>query len=558
MNLYSLTADCTVRIQAGGGRGTGFFVGRGLIITCAHVVTSAEQKDDLQITWPAQGIACRVEKVLRCPEVSPENVRGQYPYPDIALLTVSLRDNPSVLIGIDQPDPGDQVYAYGYTDEYGRGDSSHFVVEGPSGGPEVLLKLKGAQVRRGMSGAPILDLHRGEICGLLKASRGVDTDLGGRAVPSKVLLEYIPHLQAAQQDVRFGTKSWRLLRSATTLNSLPQLGAKWSLFDDVRDDNRLVLPSLDIVRLAAKPLISCEGPADSGYIEAVRNLVGPIVELDNLFGGQDLARIASRIFRAIYDRIVVGDYDPAVETDLLAASAEIAEVAGWLAYDADDQRMARQLNHEALMLSQMSGDRALELLVLQNMSMQASYLNRPREALLLARRVASDGRPLSARLMAIFKVREGRALAQEGRAADARKAFVQARALFSDGAADRDPAWSWWFEHHELAWHEAMAEADLGNWQTAIDLFRSSINPSATTSHRDKYVYRSNLLWALAKGGDWRAADEVIDELSGFVGNVASQRTISLLKRVEKLLNQERDAPARRRAADHLGDLLSY
>lgn len=556
MNLYSLTAECTVRIEVGGGHGTGFFVGRGLILTCAHVIAAAEI-DALQVVWPARKVTCSVENVVLLPSVAITEVYSQYPYPDLALLTISVRDNPSVLLIEQRPEPGDQLYSFGYTDDYRNGDSGYFTVEGPTGGREVLLKLKGGQVHRGMSGAPLLHSRHGGICAVLKSSRGVDTDLGGRAVPSDVVLGHIPRLHAAQSETHSENALWWQLQSATMVSPLHRSGTKWSSISESQEkDSKLVLPSLEIVRFVVNPVSSWEGPANSQYIESVRSLVGPIVELDNLFGGQDLARVASRVFRTVNERIATGDYDIAVETDLLSASAEIAEVAGWLAYDADEQRMSRQLNQEALLLSRLAGDRAIELLVLQNMSMQAGYLGRPREALLLAK-TAFNGRPLSSRLSAIFRVREGRALAQEGRDRDARNAFAHARALFSDGSAERDPDWSWWFEQHEMTWHEAMAETDLGNWKQAVEMFRHAIEPTAATSHRDRYVYRSHLLWALTEVGDWRAADEVIGELSGFVGHVASQRTVSLLKRVENRLNEKRGTVTQRRVAEHLGDLLS-
>lgn len=540
-------ADCTVRVECGSTHGTGFFVGEGLVLSCAHVVQQHE-REGLRIVWVSRdSTACSTIAVKLIPNPTSSIVYSRYPYPDLALLTVDLHDNPSVLLSEYEPEPGDNLYGFGFTDDYRDGDSGYFTFEGPTGGSEVLFKLKSGQVRHGMSGAPLLDVRRGGVCAMLKGSRGVDADLGGRAVPSRAILEHLPQLREAQLAAHAQSAPRAMSKSTPSWNE--QANGHGGL------QTNLALPSLEVIRFALQPVSAWDGPADKNYVDSVRGLVGPIVEMDNLFGGQDLMRITTRLFRSIQNRIAVGDYQPKIERDLLGATAEIAEVAGWLAYDADDQTASRQLNQEALLLSRFAGDRRLELLILQNMSMQAGYVNRPREALLLAR-TALDGLPLSSRLSAIFRVREGRALAQEGHGADARNALASARALFSDGSADRDPGWAWWFEEHELAWHEAMAEADLGNWTQAVASFRRSIGPRATTSHRDRYVYRSHLLWALTELGDWRGVEEVLEELAGFVGHIASVRTVSLLTRVGKRLGASRDSVARVRATEHLANLL--
>jgi hypothetical protein len=41
-----------------------------------------------------------------------------------------------------------------------------------------------------------------------------------------------------------------------------------------------------------------------------------IVELDNRFGGSDLARLAVRFFRSVHQQLGTGAYEPAIERDL--------------------------------------------------------------------------------------------------------------------------------------------------------------------------------------------------------------------------------------------------
>jgi hypothetical protein len=64
------------------------------------------------------------------------------PYPDLALLHVEdVKDNPCAYLHSDV-NVGDDLYSYGYTDDYPNGDSATFEYEGPTGTEQPLLKLK--------------------------------------------------------------------------------------------------------------------------------------------------------------------------------------------------------------------------------------------------------------------------------------------------------------------------------------------------------------------------------------------------------------------------------
>ena len=97
-----------------------------------------------------------------------------------------------------------------------------------------------------------------------------------------------------------------------------------------------------------------------------------------------------------------GAHESSLERDLQAAAGELAEVAGWLLYDADRQDDVRRMNQEALYFSRLAGDRTMELLTLQNASMHASFLGRPHEALQLANSVLESRDRLSPRVKTLF------------------------------------------------------------------------------------------------------------------------------------------------------------
>jgi transcriptional regulator with XRE-family HTH domain len=89
---------------------------------------------------------------------------------------------------------------------------------------------------------------------------------------------------------------------------------------------------------------------DSEYLQSIRRHIREIVALDNRFGGADLVRLSTRFFRTLHDQLGTGTYDPNLERELQSAAAELAEVVGWLAYDAEAHDLVRRMNQESLYL----------------------------------------------------------------------------------------------------------------------------------------------------------------------------------------------------------------
>lgn len=283
---------------------------------------------------------------------------------------------------------------------------------------------------------------------------------------------------------------------------------------------------------------------NSDYLESVRSHIREIVALDNRFGAADLVKMSTRFFRALHDQLGTDAYDSRLERDLQAAAGELAEVVGWLAYDAEQHDLARRMNQESLYFSRLAGDKVMELLTLQNSSMHAAALGRPREALQIARSVLEGEYELSPRLKALFLMRKARALAQGGDE-DALRLFSEIRSLFMDGVREGEPAWAWWVDEHELDWHEAMAQRDLGLANRSVDLFERSVVATPLTEIRGQYIHRAYLLQAQVDNSTWSDAEQTIRQLLPLSTEVASTRTVVLLRRVlHRLATREKVPPS--------------
>jgi len=200
--------DCTVRIDIDGRQsGTGFFVSDKTIVTCAHVVLahSGEVEDratsSVTVVQGERRIAAKVDVAY---PAQPAN-NGHYGYPDIAFLQIEaqLPDGFSPrTAALDSATParGDILSVFGHPDFFPNGDSSSLlafegITNGSSSRDGLLFKVNGAQVRPGISGAPVLNQRTGRVCAMMKQTRDKASDLGGLAVPAQSILWHRPDLQ---------------------------------------------------------------------------------------------------------------------------------------------------------------------------------------------------------------------------------------------------------------------------------------------------------------------------------------------------------------------------
>lgn len=296
-------------------------------------------------------------------------------------------------------------------------------------------------------------------------------------------------------------------------------------------------PSAGAQPVAASPRAQSLAPVasvdygDAAHLESIHAHMSQLVQLDNRFGGTDLVRLSSRFFRGLHSLVGAGRYPASLERDYQRATGELAEIVGWLAYDAQDHDLVRRMNQEALFYTRLSGDRHIELLTLQNASMHAGTLGRVAEARSIAESVLEGGPTLSPRVRALFLTRRARAMAQGG---DDRAiaTFGEVRSLFHAGVDDSDPPWAWWIDEREIAWHEAMAQWDLGASSAALEYFERSVAATAPAETRSQYLHKAYLLKAEVRMRSWSEATETLRQLGPLASEVASTRTSDLLRSV--------------------------
>lgn len=211
--LTELLKQCTVRIETGAKRGTGFFVAPNTVLTCAHVVSAAGTSVSIRTHDGRGPFSANVKRRITNEATQ---VPSDVSWPDLALLTTDIEDHESVLL-LGDVEVHDPLYSFGYTDQYPNGDPITAESEDVSSAP-LFLKFKEGQVRPGLSGAPILNLRTGGVCGIVKRSRQTESDLGGRGILTSTILENFPELVLEQAKVHRVRTTWtsRMTTSSQT------------------------------------------------------------------------------------------------------------------------------------------------------------------------------------------------------------------------------------------------------------------------------------------------------------------------------------------------------
>jgi transcriptional regulator with XRE-family HTH domain len=266
---------------------------------------------------------------------------------------------------------------------------------------------------------------------------------------------------------------------------------------------------------------------------------------DQQIGGATLARDGLRQYHRTRRMLEEAEFTEPVGRSLLTASGQLAVAVGWLAYDSDDQRLARDLYAQALLLAQEADDTVLTIMVMEKMALQSVFLARrdgrpgiARQAIRTAVRAGELARyERTPRLHALLAAREAIAYAAIGDESGYRSAITRAHRNLNGGLSTEDPAWLQFVNTAELRVAEAKGRIYLGDPTGAVRLYDESL--AEDLSPRNRLNYRAQKAAALALSGDHATAiSEGLAVLPELEKQVASPRTLSELLPVRDAAEQ--------------------
>lgn len=206
---------------------------------------------------------------------------------------------------------------------------------------------------------------------------------------------------------------------------------------------------------------SASGPPPDAT--AIRLTTASLMQLDFQLGGGHTRELLLFSFRQhVLPQLASAHGGTERGRDLLSAASELTQMLGWSAYDSGRHGAAQHYFVQGLRLAREADDNLMGARLLSNLSHQANYLGRFREAVELARAAqAITGRRTSNSLTAMLLSMEARALASLGEASACTAVLAKAESVFERRREVDDPPWIGYFDQAELAGEMAHCFRDL-------------------------------------------------------------------------------------------------
>ncbi|MCY9784962.1 hypothetical protein KIK06_13815 [Nocardiopsis sp. EMB25] len=225
----------------------------------------------------------------------------------------------------------------------------------------------------------------------------------------------------------------------------------------------------DLLTLQENLWRSTRSPQRARITHQADGVLAAIVSLDDQVGGGDLFlpldRYLSQLSAAV-DRDGSG----------MDTLGPLSQMVGWIAMDAGNHGAARRHLTTAIYAGHETGDTDLAASALSYWSLQDTYLNRPRQALALARTAVEIGAAASPLVTSTLHARLARAHAKLGNLSDARSSIERMHTAFDHARrAGESPVWVSYVDEVEVAAQTGATYLDLGLFDEAITALNSAL-----------------------------------------------------------------------------------
>ncbi|GHF15108.1 hypothetical protein GCM10014715_83030 [Streptomyces spiralis] len=318
------------------------------------------------------------------------------------------------------------------------------------------------------------------------------------------------------------------------------------------------LPGLDADSFLA--LTSRTRPSPS-TLKALRASIEDYWRRDDQHGGEALRPAVVGQLRYVVELIKEDRHKP-VQHELYAVAAELARLTGWTHFDARQYSQARTYFAEALQLAKQIDDRQFMANVLACMSLQATYQDKPGDALAYvtaAQDEARDAVGTTPRVLSMLSMREAFAHATLGNRNATHTAIFDAHQQFKRiRQGDPDPAWVTYFDEPKLIADTGIAHGRLGEAATAEPLVTDALRrESRSTNERGRAFHAFWLARIQLQQGKLDQACQTATEALERASAVASPRVTGHLKEFYNLLGPYRKEPVATAFEGRLRELLT-
>lgn len=275
--------------------------------------------------------------------------------------------------------------------------------------------------------------------------------------------------------------------SAATASTLPRPTSADSQGGDVHRRQFLATTALGVGASLLRPNGTKQpvpvpsGSIGSPEVDLVREMTGAFRRIDNRYGGaHSRTAVTSYITSTVEPMLTDTRAKNAARSELFGASAELHQLAGWMAYDTGQAEAGRRHLRTAFRLCQEAGDDALGAEMLAGMSHHAAFHGSPDSAVDLALAARQTAKRVNApALHAEAAVMEAHGLALRRDKRGSLTALREAETLFTAVDPAHLPTWLTYFDAAYLAAKFAHTFRDLGMAEDAEAFARRSLEMSA-------------------------------------------------------------------------------
>jgi transcriptional regulator with XRE-family HTH domain len=280
-------------------------------------------------------------------------------------------------------------------------------------------------------------------------------------------------------------------------------------------------------------------------VDTIREVTSAYRRLDNQYGGGHAREAVARYLdQEVAPLLRDGRFDPATGRALLAASAELTQLAGWQAYDLAEHGIAQRYLVVALDLARAAEDTGLGAEILAAMSHQATYLADSSTGVDLARVAgqAAIQAGVSALIAEAF-VLEAHAHARAGDSRACAAALHAAEKALDRADRSGDPQWIAYFD-------EAYLSARFGHCFLALRHAAHAERFAARSLRMDNRYVRGRafnlalLAGAYAQQSEPDRAASVGGEALALTLDLKSARAVSYIRDLQRQLAPHRSRPA--------------
>lgn len=232
---------------------------------------------------------------------------------------------------------------------------------------------------------------------------------------------------------------------------------------------------------------------------------------------------------------------------LFGIAAELARLTGWTYFDARQYSQARTYFSEALRLAKAVHDEQFMANVLASMSLQATYQDRPADALALVAAAQDTARRHSGtpRVMSMLSMREAFAHATTSDHTATHLAIAEAHRQFERiSGSDHDPPWVQYFNEPKLIVDTGIAHGQLGEADAAETLITQAIRHEDSNNQRGRAFHTFWLARTQLQRGKLDQACHTATTALETASVISSERVRGHLREFHGQLEPYRQAPA--------------